>query len=116
MLLFNLILINLIVTAVVDLTDAPVTLKKVLTWALTKGKMRRADYRFHLFDCSLCITFWLSIIYVLCTGQICLIALTLCILSALFTQITKSLLLLCMDIMNALIIVINKIIKLTSKL
>jgi len=114
--LLNLILINVMVTAIVDLTDAPDTLKKALTWVLTGGKMSRKDYRFHLFDCSLCITFWLSILYILLTGHFSLAFIALCILSALFTQITKSLILLCMDMMNAIIILINKIIKYISKL
>jgi len=115
-LLLNLILINVIAVIIIDLTDAPVTLKKALTWLLTGGKMSRSDYRFHLFDCSLCVTFWSSIAFIIITGQISLSTVALCIISALLTQIVKSLILLCMDIINAIIIAINKIIKLITKL
>lgn len=97
-------MINLIVVMIVDLTDFPDTLKKILSWIISRGKIVTTNYRFHLFDCSLCITWWLSIIYVLIFGKLTILSILLCISSALFTKVSVQLINLIID---AILVLIN---------
>ena len=66
--ILNLILIQIITVFIVDLSGIIDTLKKLL-W---KKFVKIGDYHnlsIKPFDCSLCSTFWICIIYLLCTGN-----------------------------------------------
>lgn len=67
--ILNLLLIQLIVVFIVDISGAIESLKSGLKWLLTKGKMSSSDYVLKPFDCSLCMTWWCSLIYLLCVGK-----------------------------------------------
>ena len=63
--ILNLLLINLILSYIIDVSGAVDSIKSFLKRILTKGKMSDPNYSLKPFDCSLCMTFWVSLIYLL---------------------------------------------------
>ena len=68
--ILSLLLIQVIVVFIVDISGAIDSLKRGLKLLLTKGKMSNSDYRLKPFDCSLCSTWWTCLIYLLCVGKL----------------------------------------------
>lgn len=114
--ILNLIMINLIVVAIVDKTDFPDSAKKAISFILTKGKIVTSKYRFHLADCSLCLVFWLSLIYILCIGQFCIPTIALCIINALATTLMNPTIDIIMDVYKTLINIIQCILTKINRL
>ena len=110
MILINLLLISLMVVFIVDISGAVDSLKSAFKWLLTKGKMSGSDYPLKPLDCSLCMTFWVCLIYLLIIGKFTLpyIAFT-CLLSC-FSGILKNTILLIEDIINKIIQLVYKLI------
>lgn len=108
MVLINLLLIALIVVFIVDISGAIDSLKSGIKWVLTKGKMSNSDYRLKPFDCSLCTTFWVGIIYLLCTSNFTLPYFAFVCLLACFSGLLKSTILLVEDIITKIIQLIYK--------
>ena len=71
-LIINLLLIQIITVFIVDLSGVMDTLKK---WIWKKWIKVGKWYNLSLkpFDCSLCSTWWLCLIYLFCTNQITLL-------------------------------------------
>lgn len=67
--ILSLLLIQVIVVFIVDISGAIESLKSGLKWLLTKGKMSSSNYILKPFDCSLCCTWWTCLIYLLCVGK-----------------------------------------------
>ena len=99
MVLINLILIASIVVFIVDISGAIDSIKSGIKWILTKGKMSNADYRLKPIDCSLCMTFWTGIIYLLVIGQFTLPYFAFVCLLACFSSVIKTSILLVEDIL-----------------
>lgn len=108
MVITDLILISTIVVFIVDISGAIDSLKSGLKWILTKGKMKNSDYRLKPIDCSLCMTFWSGIIYLLVVQQFTLPYLAFVCLLACFSGIIKSTILLVEDILVKIIQVFYK--------
>ena len=86
----SLILIQLIVVFIVDISGVVDSFKSLLSRVLTHNRLRGSDYRLKPFDCSLCSTFWCGLAYLIITHSLSLLTLTaLCYLSA-TTPITLS--------------------------
>ena len=83
-LIINLLLINLFVV-LVSLSGFWDNLDE---WVSSKWKFHHLP---HIFICSLCQTFWLSMLYILVTGNLSLFGLGLCIINAHLTKITTPL-------------------------
>lgn len=111
MVLIHLILIAAIVIFIVDISGAVDSLKSGLKWILTRGKMKNSDYSLKPFDCSLCMTFWCGIIYLLCTGNFTLPYLGFVCLLSCFSGLIKSTILLVEDVLITIIQIIYKIIE-----
>ena len=109
MILIHLILIASIVVFIVDISGAVNSLKSGLKWILTKGKMKNDDYRLKPFDCSLCMTFWSGIIYLLVVNEFTLPYLAFVCLLACFSGVIKSSILLVEDVLVKIIQSIYKI-------
>ena len=90
MTILNLLLIQVIVVFIVDISGAIDSLKSGLKWIITKGKMKGSDYRLKPFDCSLCSTWWSCIIYLLCVGKFTIPYIAIAALLSTFCGITKS--------------------------
>ena len=99
----DLIFLTLILVIITDMTDWPFTVKKVISWLLTKGKLVKTNFRFHLVDCSLCQVTWCGIIYLLIKGALTLETLYYVLLLAIFTVPIKNLLQLIIDAVNTFI-------------
>lgn len=67
--ILSLLFIQVIVVFIVDISGAIDSLKSGLKWLLTKGKMNSSNYVLKPFDCSLCMTWWTCLIYLLCVGK-----------------------------------------------
>lgn len=110
MVLINLTLIAAIVVFIVDISGAVDSLKSGLKWILTKGKMKNSDYQLKPLDCSLCMTFWSDIIYLLITNNFTLPYLAFVCLLACFTGVIKTSILLVEDILIKITQLIYKLI------
>ena len=55
--IINLLLINLIISYIIDISGAVDSIKSTIKKVLTKGKMSDPNYNIKPFDCSLCMTF-----------------------------------------------------------
>lgn len=106
--LVNLFFISIICTIVVDMSDFPITVKKVLRLVFSRGTSVNTNYRLHLVDCSFCIIFWCSIIYLICNNSFSLFGVSLALLFALTPDIIKSILNLIKDIILIGVEYINK--------
>ena len=109
MILLNLLFIQLICVLIIDISGFIDSLKYGISKILTKGKIPTADYRIKPIDCSLCMTFWTGLIYIICMGQFSLLLLAYILLLSIMTPILKDFINLIKDIC---IFVINKIYKL----
>lgn len=105
------ILIQIIVVIIIDLSDFPSTIKKAISFMLSKGKFIKDDYTFHLSDCSFCIQWWVNLIFIICLGQFSIPYITFALLLSFFTETTKDILIFTKDIMAKLNRTIYKILK-----
>lgn len=104
--ILDLYLITLIVVFIIDYSGFIDSLKFAISSLLTKGKIKTTEFRIKPFDCSLCMTFWVGLIYLLITGQFTLFGITIvCIFSAL-TDTLYNIILLIKDVITY---IINKI-------
>lgn len=108
----NLLMITLIVVFIVDISGAIDNLKSGIKYVLTKGAMSHSDYRLKPLDCSICMTFWSGLIYLLVVGEFTLPYITIVCLLACFSGIIKSSILLVED---TVIKIIQKIYKWIDK-
>lgn len=67
--LFDLSLIAFIIVFIVDLSGAVTSFKSFIKRIITKGKLTDGNYRLMPFDCSLCMTWWTCLLFLLITGQ-----------------------------------------------
>lgn len=108
--LFDLLCISFIIVVITDISDWPNTVKKSISYILTKGKLTKTEYSLHLVDCSFCQTWWAGIIYLLITNNFTLPYITyVCVLAAL-TMETKNLILLAKDLISTIYKIIYKLI------
>lgn len=69
MILINVFLITTIVCFIVDVSGFVDNIKRGI-WRLIMGKDKPfQEYRLPPIDCSLCLSFWSGLIYLLCVGQ-----------------------------------------------
>lgn len=87
--MINLILINIIVVFLIDQSGFINEFKSWLKKLLTNGKMKDSNYSIKPFDCSLCMTFWTSIIYLLIINNLTIESFALICLSAWLTTFTN---------------------------
>jgi hypothetical protein len=99
----NLLLISVIVVCIIDLTDFASTIKKVISFIITRGTLVKDNYRLHFVDCSLCVTFWAGLLYLVLTGGLSIQTLATLLVIAVNTNTIYSILKLIMDIINIII-------------
>lgn len=63
--ILDLLIITGIVVFIVDISGAVESLKTGIKRIFTKGKMSSSDFSLKPLDCSLCMTFWIGLIYLL---------------------------------------------------
>lgn len=81
-------IITLITVFVIDMTDFIPSTKRMIYRVIAK-KPGRDDWTFKPFDCSLCMTFWLSLTYLLITSSLTLPHLLYACLCSYFTPVIR---------------------------
>lgn len=84
----DLIMIAAIIVFIVDNSGFVPNIKGAISGWLTGGKIKNKYWSVKPFDCSLCLTFWVGLIYLFCTHQFCLVGvLCVCLAAYLTTYI-----------------------------
>lgn len=94
----KLLIINLAIILVIDLSGFVTNIKHKLSRLLTKDKISTTEFRMRPFDCSFCMTFWCLLAYVVYTQQFTFITVFYIVVITHFTDVTKQVLLLLKDI------------------
>lgn len=94
----------MIVVFIIDCSGIITSIKSFISKRLTGQSFK--SFSLKPFDCSLCMSFWVGLIFLLVTSQFSIISLFLVCLLSYLTQISFELLLLLKDI---LLYLINKI-------
>lgn len=105
-----LLFINIIIVLIWDIFRAPQNIADTAAEILTKGKIHHIELR-KPFGCSLCITFWTSLIltYIFCETSLegYLVATLISLINAYATKYTYSIILLFEKILDKIIWIIN---------
>lgn len=104
--IINLILIQLIIVFIIDLSGAVDSLKLFISKYLTKNKIVTTNFSLKPFDCSLCSTWWIGLIYLLICHSFTIPYIALVALLSYLTPLSSSILLLIKDLT---IFIINKL-------
>lgn len=102
-LFMNLVTIAALWVVVLDMTDFMDTIKGWISAILTKGKSHNSDYRLKPVDCSLCMTWWTCLVYLLVTGNVTLATLLAALTLAWFTPVIKDVFMLLGDAITTII-------------
>lgn len=97
--ILDLILIQIIVCMIVDLSGIIDSIKTAISKILTKGKISTTDFDIKPFSCSLCMTFWTCLIYLFITGHFTILFIAVTCLLAYLAQIMTSILITIKDIL-----------------
>lgn len=98
-------MITILVVFIIDLSGVVDSFKQSLSKWIGKGEIKRLKP----FDCSLCITFWSGLIYLVIVGEFNLLSLVVVSMFAYLTQPISLFLRLCKDALNCLITKIEDI-------
>lgn len=107
--ILDLLCIATIIVVITGISDWPDSVKKLISYIFTKGKIVKTDYRLHLVDCEFCQIFWTGIIYLLLVGKFTLLYFAFVCLLATFSNIIKNTIMLVEDLIISLIQWIYKI-------
>lgn len=97
------ILIAFILVFIIDISGFITSLKKAISYLLTKGRIVKDNYSLKPFDCSLCMTFWVGCIYYLVIGDFTLLNLAYICLCSFLTPSIKDILYSLQDILTKLL-------------
>lgn len=92
-LLLHLILLQIIIVFIIDLSGIINTFKSLISRFLTNGSITSYDYSLKPIDCSLCMTHHIGVLFLLLTHQFTLISYCMICLLSFLTPVTSSILL-----------------------
>lgn len=101
--IINLICLTLIICFVIDISGAVDTFKRWISKLLTNNRITSTNFEMKPFDCALCTTWWMGLIYLLVTGTFTYPMVAFVALLAFLTDVFTNILLLMKDIMITLI-------------
>ena len=104
--IIDLILIQLIIVFIIDLSGAVESFKLFISKILTKGKIQATNFDLKPFTCSLCMTWWIGLIYLLICHSFTIPYIALVALLSYLTPLSSSILLLIKDLA---IFLVNKL-------
>lgn len=104
--IIDLILIQLIIVFIIDLSGAVESFKLFISKILTKGKIQTTNFDLKPFTCSLCSTWWIGLIYLLICHSFTIPYIALVALLSYLTPLSSSILLLIKDLA---IFLVNKL-------
>lgn len=108
MVCLDLFFIMAITVMIIDMSGFTVSLKKFVSWLLTGGKLVKTDFDLKPLTCSFCMTWWVGLIYLICTGTINFFHLYILLLLCCFTVPFKNLLQLIIMGINTIISKLEK--------
>lgn len=108
MVYINILLIAVICVCIIDISGFVNSMKSALSKLLTKGKLSNSNYSLKPFDCSLCMTFWIGLIYLIICNSISILNIAVLLLIAVSTPIINDIIRLIQDLIIKLIQVIEK--------
>lgn len=103
---FNIFLISIIVVCIVDISGFVDTVKSTISKILTNGKFNTADYTLKPIDCSLCMTFWIGLGFLIYHNSVSLLNIAILLLIAISTPIIHDIIRLILDIFSKIINII----------
>lgn len=112
MVILNLFIISIIWVLILDLSGFALTIDKLLYKIFYKGRAFREDAHFPPFDCSLCMTWWSSLFYLIIANALTLPNIAIALLFAWGTTIEKDIFILVKDMIIKLIDLIYTLFKL----
>ena len=104
--IIDLILIQLIIVFIIDLSGAVESFKLFISKILTKGRIQTTNFDLKPFTCSLCSTWWIGLIYLLICHSFTIPYIALVALLSYLTPLSSSILLLIKDLT---IFLVNKL-------
>ena len=104
--IIELILIQLIIVFIIDLSGAVESFKLFISKILTKGRIQTTNFDLKPFTCSLCSTWWIGLIYLLICHSFTIPYIALVALLSYLTPLSSSILLLIKDLA---IFLVNKL-------
>lgn len=107
--MINILFISWIIVFIVDISGWTATWKRWLSLLLTNGKIGSIDYDLKPFSCSLCMTWWIGLIYLLIAGKFTIGYIAFLALVAAATRIEESIFNLLEDIIFSVIKRIEKL-------
>ena len=108
MTILTLLLIATIWTFILDLCGFAQTIDKLFYRIFYKGRAWRDDARFKPFDCSLCMSWWTGLIYLILTHSFTALNIAILLCFAWLTPLIKDLFTLIKDIIIKLVDLIYK--------
>ena len=107
MILLKLLIIQLIIVFIVDLSGVMEHIKRWI-WKWLKGDKPYKDFEFKPFGCSLCMTFWVGLIYLLITHSFTIPYIAYVCLLAFLASTAASVLQLIKDTLDTLLYILDK--------
>lgn len=107
MIVFNLFLISIIVVCIIDISGFVESLKSALSKLLTKH-IKSSSYSLKPIDCSICMTWWCGLIYLIIYHQLTLLNITILLLIAVSTPIINDTIRLIQDLITKIINIIYR--------
>ena len=99
-----LLLITIGVTIVIDMTDFVTSVKMAIwRWVFKANPREYRDFRMKPFDCSLCSSFWLGLLYLIIWGKWTLGLMVFQLFLSIMTPHIKDILILIKDFVNKII-------------
>lgn len=96
--IISIILIQIICVIIIDLSGFTDSILAAISYIITKGKIVKTDYSIKPFTCSLCMTWWLSLLFLIITHNVSLLLIMVALLAAYLAPVTKDTLILITDI------------------
>lgn len=109
--LINLVIICLVNVLIIDLSGVVTDLKLFISKWLTQDKIATTNFRIKPLDCSFCMTFWTSLLYIIVNSQFTLVNMLIILLLAFMTEPIKQFLLLLKDLLLKIINVLYETFK-----
>lgn len=103
MTILNLFIISIIWVLILDLSGFARTIDKTLYKIFYPGRPFREDAHFPPADCSLCLTFWTGLLYLLITHTLSLLNIAILLAFAWSTTMEKDIFILIKDIVTKLL-------------
>lgn len=112
MVILNLFIISIIWVLILDLSGFALTIDKLFYKIFYPGRPSRDDARFKPFDCSLCMTWWTCLVYLIAVNALTLPYIALSLLFAWLTTIEKDIFIFVKDLITKLLDTLYTLLKL----